>query len=165
MTDLSDVVQLITDTKSDLQALQQAGASVAQLIQGTPQKLTRAKAFADALGQPFTASPADRSAGLQAEIDTETAALADETDPLNRMRMSRHLANLQLLASAEGMKEALSGVVLFSPDEVTSIEALLDQAEKDIAARQDLATGISVLTSIVTASAHIAGKVATSGLL
>jgi hypothetical protein len=165
VTNLSDVVQLISDTKSDLQTLQQAGAAAVHLIQGTPQKLGRAQDFANAMDQPFTADPADRAAGIQAEIDSETAALAAETDPLNRMRMTRHIANLQLLASAEGMSTALSGVVAFSPDEVVAIQALLTQAQKDIAARQDLATAISVLTSIVTASAQIAGKVATSGLV
>ncbi|TAL03298.1 MAG: hypothetical protein EPO08_04460 [Rhodospirillaceae bacterium] len=167
MTALADVVTLINNCKTDIQTLQAQGQAALQAVAGNLQgRANRATAFSNALGQPFNAAGADRVPAIQAEIDSTQATLNNETDPVKRMVLMRHVANLQQYAAAAGLNAALANVaVVFSPAEVTEIQGLLTQAQRDIQARQTVASAIQILTSVITACAHIAGKVATSGLV
>jgi len=165
MTDLSYLLKLISDLKSSLQTLQQQGTAVLQIVRGDlQQQINRAQAFANALGPQFTATGANRVDALQAEIDADKAVLNGETDPLNRMIIGRHIANLELLAGAAGLNAALSAIVVFTPDEVTEIRSLLTQAQSDIDNRHDLASAVRIFAAVITSVAQIAGKVAAFGL-
>ena len=128
-------------------------------------QIKRAQAFADALGDSFVAQPEDRIVGLQAEIDDLKLQLANETNPLHRMVLSGHIGQLLELKGIGGLAEGFAGVVIFSEPEIHAIKGLLVQAAHDIQSRQDMAAAIRVTTSMITAAAQIAGKVATAGLL
>ena len=61
MTALADVTTLVSNCTSDFNTLINQGQAAYNLISGNlPGKLAQARAFTAALGQPFTATGADR---------------------------------------------------------------------------------------------------------
>jgi ABC-type transporter Mla subunit MlaD len=168
-TKLEELIGFIKENKDNLKKLVDGGEEAIALLNGPhdelDKQLKRAKAFADALNDEFTAKPEDRTAGLTEQIKDLESQLDKEPNPVRRMVLNRHIAQLLELRGAEGLAADFSGIVLFPPAEVQSIQGLLTQAAQDIQLRHDIATAIRVTTSMITASAQIAGKVATSGLL
>jgi hypothetical protein len=164
MTDLGEILKLVTDVGALLNNLKQSVSAPADAQDKLQGLASRAQQFANALGQPFTASPRDRTTALDAEIKVVEAARDSETNPIQKAILSRHLANLQVAQGDAQLTTALSQVVVFSDEEVTTIESLLTQAQHDIVARKDLASFIQIGTAILTAAAQIGGKVATAGV-